>query len=159
MKEQLANSLKLRGEYRLRVVGPDGKVKQEQTVSNIIVKAGRTAIASHLADASPSPTTLLLGYIAVGTNATAPADADTQLGTENARKAVSSRVNSDDVVAVSTIFNAGDIPNSTLSEVGLTIEGTATANTGTLLSHAAINVTITALDSLFVDFRITLSDA
>lgn len=157
-KESLQSKGGIAGYPTIKVIGPDGKVKFEKTYKNLIVQAGRTAIADRLTNATPD-SSLLVGYIAVGTGTTAPADGDTTLETETARKAINSKTHSADVAAIATTFNAGDIPVSTLKEVGLFIEGSATPDSGTLLARVAVNIAITALDALFVDWRITLSDA
>lgn len=150
----------LKGEYRVRVIDQNGKTKHDCVYKNIIVKAGRSAIISRIGNATPTYD-LLAEYIAVGTGTNAPADTDTTLQTETARKAVLSRSTSDDVGAISTTFNAGDIPTSTLKEIGLFIDSTATAtaDTGVLLSRVAVDLAVTALDSVFIDYRITCSDA
>lgn len=157
-KEATSGKVGFCGCPTIKVIGPDGEVKFEKTYKNLIVQAGRTAIADRLTNATPD-SSLLVGYIAVGTGATAPADGDTALETETARKAVASKTHAADVAAIATTFNATEIPTSTLKEVGLFIEGTASADTGTLLARVTVNIGITALDALFIDWRITLSDA
>ncbi len=102
---------------------------------------------------------LLINYISVGTGTNVPATTDTQLQTENARKQVTSRTSSTVVGAISTTFNAGEVPNSTIRELGLWIDASGTANSGTLLARTADNFVVTALDTVFVDWRITGSDA
>lgn len=156
--EKKSGRVGLTGEIHIRVVGADGKLKQEIRKKNLVVDAGLTLLANRIADATPS-SGCLINYIGVGTGTNSPASGDTQLQTENARKQVTSRTNSGVIAAISTTFDAGDIPNSTLKEVGMFIDGTSSANTGTLFARQNINVTITALDSMFIDWRITFSDA
>ncbi len=146
------------GEVHIRVFSADGVLKSEQKIKNLVVTAGLTLLANRISDATPD-SGCLLNYIAVGTGTNAPAANNTQLQTENARKALTSRTNSGAVAAISTVFNAGDVPTSTLKEVGCFIDGTGTANTGTLFARQNIDLAVTALDSVFVDWRITFSDA
>ncbi len=145
---------KAKGEVHIRVVGQDGSVKHDHRVKNLVVTAGLTLLANRISDASPD-SGCLVNYIAVGTGSTAPASGNTTLVTENARKQVSSRTNSGAVAAISTAFSAGEVPISTIRELGLFIDGTATANSGTLLARVLDNFPVTALDSVFVDWRVT----
>lgn len=157
MKQKQSGGIKIKGELHVRVVR-DGKVIQEVKKKNLVVDAGLTLLANRLSDASPD-SGCLINYIAVGTGTNAPDASDTQLQTENARKAVASRTNSAAVAAISTVFNAGEVPTSTLKEVGIFIDASATANSGTLFARQNIDVAVTALDSVFIDWRITLASA
>ncbi len=150
--------IKVTGEVHIRVVGPDGIVKHDQHVKNLLVTAGLTLLANRIADATPD-SDCLVTYIGVGTSSTSPSAGNTQLGTEVARKAILSRTNSAAVAAISTTFNAGDISPTTIEELGLFIGGSASANTGTLLARVLDSFAVTSLDSVFVDWRVTFSDA
>lgn len=157
-QEPVNDGAKLEGIVTFTVVGADGKVKEKVTVKNAVVKVGRTALMDRLTNASPDQD-CLINYIAVGDSVTAVADGNTQLGNETAREAIASRTHAFDVGAISTVFAAGDIPAGTLKEAGLFMDATGTADSGTLLSRVAVNIVITALDSLFIDWRLTLSNA
>lgn len=149
-----------RGEYFIQVIGPDGTIKEEVHVKNVITDAYLTVVADNSTNSSPDDSPLF-NYIAVGTGTTAPAITDTQMETETARKLQTSRTNDGKIASVATTFNAGDISPSTLREVGLFCgnAATTTVDTGVLVSRAAINLTVTALDAVFIDWRITYSDA
>lgn len=125
-------------------------------VENIIPTAGRTAIAQHLTNASPSPSTLLVNYFGLGSGTTAPANGDTTLETEVFRNAVASRTNANNIAYITGFFASTDT-SGTYREVGLFINGTGTANTGTLLSRVAVNITKTSVQTLTVDYTITIS--
>jgi hypothetical protein len=157
---QSEGKIGFRGEATFTVVGPDGNVKEKKAQKNLVVTAGLVAIADRLSNASPA-SSLLIGYIAVGDDNTAAASGDTTLGNEIARKAVQSRTQSGGVVAVSTTFAVGDIPGvpTTVQEAAVFIEGTGAADSGTLLCHVVESIAVGALDSLFIDWRITLADA
>src|SRR3990167_7746882 len=109
-------------------------------LENLIPTTGRAAIANALTDSTPSPASLLVNYVALGTGTTAPANADTTLQTETYRNAIASRTNSSNIGYLTGFFSATET-SGTFRECGLFIEGTASANTGTLFSHAAINIT------------------
>jgi hypothetical protein len=126
-------------------------------VPNICVKVGRTMIINNLVDPSPD-NAMVINYGAVGTNAAAPADADIKLGTEIARAVVASYNNSDNIGYI-TLFFGYAAANGTLKEAGLFSDATGVADTGILVSHAAINVVKSALNTLTIDWTLTLSDA
>lgn len=154
----MEGKLKLKGQYHIVVKDKDGNIKHDVTIDNITTTAFHTVIANNMTSNSPT-NTMLVDYIAVGTGTTAPAIGNTTLETETARKLQTSRTNSAGVAAVATAFSAGDVPTSTLKEVGLFAGGTATADTGVLVSRAAIDLAVTATDAVFIDWRITIADA
>lgn len=146
------------GTYHIVVKDEHGNIKHDVTIENVTTTVYRALVIERAFNATPSAD-ILVDYIAVGTGTNTPAISDTQLQTETARKLRVSLANSSNVGTVSTVFSAGDIPTSTLKEVGLFANGTGTANTGTLVSRAAIDLAVTALDSVFVDYQFTLNDA
>jgi len=156
-QEKFSDDIKLRGEYTIRVVGADGKEKSRHVIKNLIPAAIRTLILENMFDETPA-TTCLVSHVAVGSGTNAPADGNTQLQTEVARVAVTSRAFSGSIGTCSAVFPAGSA-TGTHREVGIFFEGTGAANSGTLGSRSAINITVTALDALFVDWRLTLADA
>lgn len=160
MKSATKASFGLDGEVRWKVIGPDGEIKSEGKEDNLVVDSGIIALIDRMTNASPD-STCLIEYIGVGTGSTTPAAGDTTLETEVARKQQTSRTHSNKVAAIATLFNAGDIPGTptTINECGLFIEGSATLDTGTLLARVATSISVTAVDSLFIDWRITGADA
>lgn len=125
-------------------------------VENLLPTVGRTAIAQHLTNVSPTPSALVVNYVALGSGTNAPANGDTTLQTEVFRNAVASRTNSSNIGYI-TGFYASTDTNGTYREVGLFINGTASANTGTLFSRVAVNITKTSVQTLTVDYTITIS--
>ena len=71
----------MRGFISLVLRDKDGNVKDERRVENVVTNTGRQAIIDRLQGNSPA----VCDYIAIGTNNTAAAAADTTLNTENAR--------------------------------------------------------------------------
>lgn len=136
----------------------DGKTIKSVTKKNLVVDAGLTLLANRISDATPD-SGCLVNYIAVGTGTNAPDPTDVALQTETARKQVSSRANSAGVAAISTVFSATEVPTSTLKEVGLFIDGTGTADSGTLFARQNIDLAVTAIDAVFIDWRITFAAA
>jgi len=154
---KVRSRVRITGEVLVQVRDQFGRVKSEQRVGNLVVDAGLSLLANRIASASPS-SGCLINYVGVGTGTDAPASNDTSLQTETARHQVTSRANSATISSVSVTFDAGVVPTSTLKEVGLFIDATGVADSGILFSRTAIDLVVTALDSVFVDWRITFSN-
>lgn len=133
-----------------------GKVKRVKKFHNLLPTVGRTAIANNLANVAPSPSSILINYVGVGTDATAAANGQTQLLVEIARNAVASRTNASNIAYITGFFGATEAI-ATLREAGLFINGTATANSGTLFSRVVINITKSGTETLTLDWTITVS--
>lgn len=133
-----------------------GRVKRSKMFHNIIPTVGRAAIANNMTSVSPSPAGILPNYCAVGTGTNAPANGDTTLQTETARSVIASRTNSSNIAYITGFFGATDV-SGTLREAAIVILGTASANTGTLLSRVAINITKALTETLTLDWTITIS--
>jgi hypothetical protein len=76
MKDKLA----IKGLLHIQLFGPDGKLKTERKVENIITNAGREYIIDRL-----QGTVAVMDYMAIGTGTNAAAAANTTLQTEVAR--------------------------------------------------------------------------
>lgn len=122
---------------------------------NIVPTVGRTLIANNMASASPT-NTMLITHCALGTNATTPANADTQLGTETYRNAIASLTNAANVVYASGFFGAAEV-TGTFYEAGVFSNGTGTVNSGILVSHVAISIVKSSSVTLTVSWTFTIS--
>lgn len=144
---------------------PEGKLRctlchietGEKTISyfpNLVVTAGKSMIAQRLAGDGNSCN---ITYGAVGTNATAPDVANTTLGTELDRNAVTSIEDAANQVLMVTYFGPTEA-NGTLTEFGAFGEAaSASADSGTMFNHAAISVTKTSSYTLTIDSTFTIS--
>lgn len=155
-KKQIPAQVSMKGHYKFTLTNADGSVEGVYEYDNIIPTAGRTAIANHLTSGSPSPTALRGNYIALGTGTNAPANGDTTLQTETYRKATASASNASNVGTITGFFTQTET-SGTYREAGIFMGGTASANTGTLLSRVAINITKTTSQSLTIEWTITIS--
>jgi hypothetical protein len=121
---------------------------------NLVVTAGKNMIASRLAGTANDCN---ITYVAVGTNATAPAIGDTTLGTELARNTVTSITASGATVLVIGFFGAAEAIG-TLTEMAWFGEAaTAAANSGTMFNHAAITEIKTASETMTIEGTITIA--
>ena len=150
------NEIKMEGVYKFTLRDIYTGEEEVITVKNLIPTAGRAAIANWLTQASPSPASIKLNYTALGTGVTAPANGDTQLQTETYRKAVSSTTNSNNIAYATAFYTAAEC-SGTFTEAGIFMNGTGSANSGTLFSRVAISITKTTSQSLTIDYTITIS--
>jgi hypothetical protein len=91
------------GTVKIVVTAPDGTIKQEQEIKNLVVTAGLGFIASRMAGTAAN----VMSHMAIGTNSTAALAANTTLGTESARVALTSTTPTGAAVAYVATFPAG----------------------------------------------------
>ena len=76
-----SSEIKIRGLINLKLFDKDGVLKDERTVENTFVNAGRAALIDRLQGNTPA----VPDYIAIGTGSSGPTAGDTTMGTETAR--------------------------------------------------------------------------
>ena len=108
-----------------------GEVKVDRLEKNLVVTVGKDWIASRMVGTAANT----MGYMAVGTDSTAPAAGNTTLGAEVARVAVTSQTASTNTVTYVATFGAG-VGTGALTEAGLFNANTA----GTMLSRTTYSV-------------------
>lgn len=123
--------------------------------TNLLPTVGRALIANNLTDAAPANDPYA-NYIAVGTNAAAPTNGDTTLGTELARVITSSSSNSNNIAYITGFFGYTE-GNGTLKEAGIFCDGTGAADSGVLLSHVAIDIVKSTGTTLTLDWTLTIN--
>lgn len=127
----------------------NGKIIDVQHYKNLITDVGKQSLAEAFIGTT-SNSQGIGTYHAVGTNSTAPAAGNIQLGTEIFRKLVSVRSRSGKYAQFQTFFTTSE-GNGTLREVGLFGDSASgTANSGTLFAHAAISRTKSSSDTLTI---------
>lgn len=147
----IADNLKLKGRLNVVVTSPDGEIKEEQEIDNLVVTTGKNFVASRMAGTSAA----VMSHMAIGTGSTAAAAGDTGLGSEAARVALTSTtVNNNDVVYAAT-FSPGT-PSSTtaVTEAGLFNAGSS----GTMLCRTVFNVVNKqSTDTLSISWTVSAS--
>lgn len=136
------------GTLQIKLYGPDGQLKQEQNVKNLVVTTGKGYIASRMVG---TPTAM--SHMAIGSGAIAPVVGDTTLGTELGRVSLTSSVASGAVVTYVASFGAGT-GTGAVTEAGLF----NAASAGTMLcrtTFALLNKG--ADDSLTITWTVTVS--
>jgi hypothetical protein len=135
---------------RIVLRGPDGQIKQERQLHNLIVTTGRDAIVEQLVG---SPAIDTPSHMAVGTSGTAPAAGNTALGGELDRQALTSKTRSGNVLTMVGDFGAGD-GTGAIQEAGIF----NAASSGTLYARAVFStINKGADDSLEITWDLTLS--
>jgi hypothetical protein len=128
--------------------GPDGEVKQEEKLHNLIVTAGRDAIVDRLASGTAVPT-----HMAVGTGGTAPVAGNTTLQTELDRNALTSKNAANGVLTMVGDWAAGDATGA-ITEAGIF----SASSGGTMFARATFSVINKAAgDTLSITWTFTLS--
>jgi hypothetical protein len=143
------DNLTLKGRVAIVLRGKDGKVKQEQEIRNLVVDAGLDFIASRMGGTSSD----VMSHMAVGSGSVAADAADTGLGSELGRVALSSSTVTDNSIAYVATFGAG-VGTGAITEAGIFNDGTA----GDMLCRtvfAVINKQVD--DSLQISWTVSLN--
>ena len=143
-------NLKATGEVLIQLLDSTGAVKSEQKVKNLVVTVGKTYIANRMQGTSIAT---VMGYMAIGTNTTTPAVANTALGTEAGRVALASFTSSGAQVTATATFPAGT-GTGAITEAGIFNASSA----GTMLCRTTFPVVNKAAgDSIAVTWVVTVS--
>lgn len=149
MELQNQDTLKLHGELQVVVRDALGAVKQEFTVPNLVVTAGKNYIASRIVGAAST----VMTHMAIGTSTTTPAVANTTLGTEAGRVALASFTASSNQVTATATFPAGT-GTGAITEAGIFNATPA----GTMLCRTTFPVVNKAAgDSIAITWVVTVS--
>ena len=144
----IQETIKAKGELSIKLFGPDGKLKSEQNVPNLVVTTGKTFIAARMVG---TPTAM--SHMAIGSGTTNPAVGDTALETELGRVSLTSSASAGAVVTYVASFGAG-VGTGAVTEAGILNASTA----GTLLCRTEFAVVNKdANDSMSVTWTITVS--
>ena len=131
-----------------------GKIRYQKT-HNLVTTVGKASIADGIRGVETNNKGIIT-YCALGTDATAPEASNTTLGGELFRKLVSVRSATANVALFETFFTTEEA-NGSLKEAGLFgDDASATADSGTLFCHTAINRTKTSSDTLTLRWSLTI---
>jgi hypothetical protein len=144
----IQETIKARGELSIKLFGPDGKLKGEQNVPNLVVTTGKTFIAARMVG---TPTAM--SHMAIGSGTTDPAIGDTVLQTELGRVSLTSSASAGAVVTYIASFGAGT-GTGAVTEAGIFNASSG----GTLLCRTEFaTVNKGADDSMSITWTITVS--
>jgi hypothetical protein len=144
----IQESIKAKGKLQIKLFGPDGKLKSEKTIPNLVVTTGKTFIAARMVG---TPTAM--SHMAIGSGTTDPVVGNTALETELGRVALTSSASSGAVVTYVASFGAGT-GTGAVTEAGILNASSG----GTLLCRTEFAVVNKgADDSMSVTWTITVS--
>jgi len=143
------DTLKVTGKLRVALYGPDGLLKQEHNVKNLVVTSGKEFIAGRIIG---TPTTM--SHMAIGAGTTAAAAGDTALGSQLARVAlVSSEVPFGATVRFIAAYPPG-VGTGAVTEAGVFNADTA----GVMLCRTVFAVVNKGVDdSMTITWDVTVS--
>jgi hypothetical protein len=145
----IQDSIKMTGELRITVTNPEGSIKHETVVPNLVVTAGKDYIAERMKD----DTTTAMSHMAIGTGTTAAAVGDTALGTEAGRVTLTSTTVTNNAVAYVATFGAGT-GTGAITEAGLFNASSA----GDMLCRTVFSVINKgAADTLGITWTVTVN--
>lgn len=148
----VGGKLKAKDNVHIQLFGPDGKLKDERKVHNLVVTTGLNHIADQL---SSSPGGAAMSHMEIGTGTNAAAAGDTALQTALDRNALTSRTDSGAVVTYVGTWNAGD-GTGAITEEGIF----NAASGGTMLARTVFSVINKgAADTLVVTHTVTFAAA
>ena len=144
----IQETVKATGALQIKLYGPDGKLKQEQSVKNLVVTTGKAFIAGRMVG---TPT--VMSHMAIGSGTVDPVVGNTTLGTELGRVSLTSSTAAGAVVTYVASFGAG-VGTGAVTEAGIFNASSA----GTMLCRTEFAVVNKgADDSLSITWTVTVS--
>ena len=131
--KHLWNKISFEDKYQKLIEQLKPFMTREMVVENIIPTVGRATFAQRLIGTYTYTGTI--NYGALGSSSTSPTNSDVKLGTEVFRKVVASSNVSSNVAFIDFYFAKADT-NGTYNEWGTFIDGTESANSGQMFTHA-----------------------
>jgi hypothetical protein len=144
----IQENIKVKGELSIKLFGPDGELKSEKTVPNLVVTAGKGFIAGRMVG---TPT--VMSHMAIGSGTNDPAPGDVALQAELGRRPLSSSTASGAVVTYVATFGT-TIGTGAITEAGIFNASSA----GTMLCRTEFAVVNKGdSDSMSITWTITIS--
>lgn len=142
------DTLNVIGDVSIVITGKDGQIKDTRQIHNLVVAVGKSFIAARMVG---TPTEM--SHMAVGSNSTAAASANTALGAELGRVALASDSASGAVVTYTANFPAGT-GTGAVTEAGILNASSG----GTMLCRTVFAVVNKgADDAMSITWQITVS--
>ena len=183
--QNTTENIKLRGSVDISVIGPDGVVKENRFIPNLVVQSGKNYIATRMIGTATSVTavfttasaTSCMTHMAIGTSTVTAAVADEALGTEvvvagdiaaYTRAPIASTTQNTGVVTYVAVFGTNnpqrtDTSNTTaITEAGIFNANAATSSVGITGGSMLCRTTFNAVnkgndDTLQITWSITVS--
>lgn len=143
------DAIQAKGTLHIELRGPDGQLKEEHDLKNLVVTTGLTFIASRMVGTSQG----VMTHMALGAGTAAAALANAALGTELGRVGLGASSSTGAVASYSATFNPGTATGA-VTEAGIF----NASSDGTMLCRTVFPVVNKqAGDTMTVTWTITLS--
>ncbi len=144
----------MKGKLNIVLTGPDGKVKEQHEVDNLVVTVGKNFIASSMAKTTTnSPAAMTHMEVGTGTTAAAVGDTTLQSAVSGSRVSLTSTTVTNNNVAYVATFPAGT-GTGALTEAGIF----NASSSGTLLCRTVFSVINKgAADTLGITWTVTVN--
>jgi hypothetical protein len=127
----IKEKIKITGNVKIELFGPDGKLKDVREIHNLVVTVGLNHIADQMSDQGE----VVMSHMAIGTGTTAAAAGNTTLEIELDRNALTSKTQAANAVTYIGDWAAGD-GTGAITEAGILNAAVA----GTLLTRIVFAV-------------------
>ena len=152
-KDHEKKPVTIKGRWYIKLYGPEGVLKDEREGDNVITTNALDFLASFLNSAAAAASTFTMKYVAIGTDSTSEAAANTTLGVEVARTTGTVSYTSSAIYRVTATFTSGS-GTGAIVEYGLFSSATA----GTMMNRdVELAINKGANDILTVMTELTLS--
>ncbi|MEE9117837.1 MAG: hypothetical protein V3U02_04480 [Calditrichia bacterium] len=125
-------------------------------VHNLVPNVLRYELATLISGTTVTPT-FKANYMAVGDDATAPTNSDTQLGNETLRGGFTNRYAIENVAYLDKFFSSAEVGGTSIQEAGIFVDGSATPGSGYLLSHTLHSESMAVSETLTVNSTVSIS--
>ena len=142
--------LNWQGTLKIKAFDKDGNLVDEQNLKNLITSEGKNLLAEALRN---NAIDCEIKYIGIGSDNTAPTTADTTLGNETFRKAVTSQIAGGTGITITNLYVAPEEAVGTIEEIGFFSGSSASATTdsGVLFARVLYSRTKTAVESIQIE--------
>ena len=143
------DSVKVKGALQIEVFDESGKQKEQKTIDNLVVAAGKQVIAARLL----GNTLPVFSHMSVGSSNTAALSSQTSLGAELARVSFDSTSRTTNALSFVATFPAGT-GTGTITEAGIFNDGTS----GNMLCRTNFNAVNKASgDTIVITWNVTIN--
>lgn len=147
----MEEKIKLSGHINFKLFDKTGKIKDEKSISNVVVTVGKAFLANWLTAATQSGP--FMSYIGLGTGTNPASSSDTALQTELATRVAGTLTNISNVWQNQATFGAL-VNTGAITEAGIF----SASSSGTMLARQTFSaINKSASDSLQVTWQITIS--
>ena len=155
----MKDAIKAAGRVKITVRGPDGNIKDEQTVKNLVVQDGLDFIAERIKSSAATPAPM--SHMALGTSEATVLSTDSALiqsgtSTEKLRSSMTATVDGDETKYEATFAAHTSGGTFALKEAGLFNHDT----TGTMLARTIFDaINKQEVDTVNIEWTVSLADS